>query len=325
MAFNTIVYTILVSAVTYLMLTFFLLFSRSILPHWWANGVTGVLTVVFVSPFMRAIVMKKNHSEEWQQLWALSPINRLPLISTVVARAAICLAFLFYITNYLARFADAIVLCIGIIVITVMILSRTIKQRSIKLERMFKNNLRSRDIMAQVKGSQMPEYANHLIERDLNLAEVVVPENSLWAGKTLAELQLGQNFGIHVSSILRNGRRMNIPYGKEQIFSNDRLQVIGTDEQITHLNKMLLSAIYPVDTDYEEKEMILRQIIVSRNSPLLGKALRNSRLREDFSLLVVGIEQGQPNLTTIDPDYIFQFGDAIWMVGERSSFDKIDK
>lgn len=190
---------------------------------------------------------------------------------------------------------------------------------------MFKNNLRSRDIMAQVKGSQMPEYANHLIERDLNLAEVVVPENSLWAGKTLAELQLGQNFGIHVSSILRNGRRMNIPYGKEQIFSNDRLQVIGTDEQITHLNKMLLSAIYPVDTDYEEKEMILRQIIVSRNSPLLGKALRNSRLREDFSLLVVGIEQGQPNLTTIDPDYIFQFGDAIWMVGERSSFDKIDK
>ena len=114
---------------------------------------------------------------------------------------------------------------------------------------MFKNNLRSRDIMAQVKGSQMPEYANHLIERDLNLAEVVVPENSLWAGKTLAELQLGQNFGIHVSSILRNGRRMNIPYGKEQIFSNDRLQVIGTDEQITHLNKMMLSAIYPVHTD----------------------------------------------------------------------------
>lgn len=325
MAFNTIVYTILVSAVTYIMLTFFLLFSRSILPHWWANGVTGVLTVIFVSPFMRAIVMKKNHSTEWQQLWALSPINRLPLISTVVARAAICLAFLFYITNYLARFADAIVLCIGIIVITVMVLSRTIKQRSIKLERLFKNNLRSRDIMAQVKGSQMPEYANHLIERDLNLSEVVVPENSLWAGKTLAELQLGKNFGIHVSSILRNGRRMNIPYGKEQIFSNDRLQVIGTDEQITHLNKVLLSAIYPIDTEYEEKEMILRQIIVSRNSPLLGKALRNSRLREDFSLLVVGIEQGQPNLTTIDPDYIFQFGDAIWMVGERSSFEKIDK
>ena len=324
MAFNTVVYTILVASVTYIMLTFFLLFSRSLLPHWWANGVTGVLTILLLAPFMRAIVMKKNHSEEWKQLWNLSPINRLPLLSTVVARAAICLAFLFYIVNYLARFADAIVVCLAVIIITVTVLSRSIKQRSIKLERMFKNNLRSREIMAQVKGTQMPEYANHLVERDLTLTELQVPENSLWAGKTLAELQLGQHFGVHVSSILRNGRRLNIPYGKEQIFSNDKLQVIGTDEQITKLNKVLETALYSEDIDYEEREMLLRQVIISKKSPLVGKALRDSRLREEYSLLVVGIEQGQPNLTTIEPDYVFKAGDAVWMVGERMAFDKIE-
>lgn len=323
MAFNTIVYTILVAAITYLMLTFFLLFSRTIMPHWWANGVTGVATVLLLSPFMRAIVMKKNHSEEWKQLWNLSALNRLPLISTIVARAAICLAFLFYIVNYLARFADAIVVCLAVIIITVTILSRSIKQRSIKLERMFKNNLRSREVMAQVKGEQMPEYATHLVERDLNLAEVTVPDDSRWAGKTLAELQLGKNYGIHVSSILRNGRRMNIPYGKEQIFSYDRLQVIGSDEQITKLCRALETEVYKDDTEYEDREMVLRQIVVTRNSPIIGKALRHSRLREDFGLLVVGIEQGQPNLTTIDPDYVFQHGDTLWMVGELSAFGKI--
>ena len=323
MAFNTIVYTILVAAITYLMLTFFLLFSRTIMPHWWANGVTGVATVLLLAPFMRAIVMKKNHSEEWKQLWNLSALNRLPLISTIVARAAICLAFLFYIVNYLARFADAIVVCLAIIIITVTILSRSIKQRSIKLERMFKNNLRSREVMAQVKGEQMPEYATHLVERDLNLAEVTVPDDSRWAGKTLAELQLGKNYGIHVSSILRNGRRMNIPYGKEQIFSYDRLQVIGSDEQITKLCRALETEVYKDDTEYEDREMVLRQIVVTRNSPIIGKALRHSRLREDFGLLVVGIEQGQPNLTTIDPDYVFQHGDTLWMVGELSAFGKI--
>ena len=323
MAFNTIVYTILVAAITYLMLTFFLLFSRTIMPHWWANGVTGVATVLLLAPFMRAIVMKKNHSEEWKQLWNLSALNRLPLISTIVARAAICLAFLFYIVNYLARFADAIVVCLAVIIITVTILSRSIKQRSIKLERMFKNNLRSREVMAQVKGEQMPEYATHLVERDLNLAEVTVPDDSMWAGKTLAELQLGKNYGIHVSSILRNGRRMNIPYGKEQIFSQDRLQVIGSDEQITKLCRALETEVYKDDTEYEDREMVLRQIVVTRNSPIIGKALRHSRLREDFGLLVVGIEQGQPNLTTIDPDYVFQYGDTLWMVGELSAFGKI--
>ena len=255
MALNTVVYTILLVAVTYISLTVVLLFMRTILPHWWANGVTGIIAVTALAPFMRAIVMKKNHSEEWQQLWAMSALNRLPLLSTVVARGAICLAFLFYICNYLARFRNAVVIVIGIMVIILIVLSRQIKQRSIRLERLFLKNLRSRDVAAQVKGAKRPSYASHLIERDLTMAEVTVPPNSLWAGQTLAELQLGRKLGIHVSSILRDGRRLNIPYGAERIFPADRLQVIGSDEQITEVCKALETAIIPDDEVlYEESD-----------------------------------------------------------------------
>lgn len=325
MAINTVVYTILIFAITYIMLAVVLLFNRSFLPHWWANGVTGFMAVVALSPFMRALVMKKNHSEEWKQLWAMSPMNRLPLLSTIVARAAICLAFLFYICNYLARFADAIVICLGVVVIMLIVVSRTIKQRSIRMERLFMKNLRSREVAAQVKGVKLPSYADHLIERDLNIAEIVVPEHSFWAGQTLAELQLGKTYGVHVSSILRGGRRMNIPFGVEQIFSGDRLQIIGSDEQLTRLAKAMNEAVYPVDDyDFEERETVLRQIVINRKSPILGKTLRNSRLREDFGLMVVGMEQGQESLTTLDPDHVFEYGDIVWMVGERTSFQRID-
>lgn len=325
MAINTVVYTILIFAITYIMLAVVLLFNRSFLPHWWANGVTGIMAVVALSPFMRALVMKKNHSEEWKQLWAMSPMNRLPLLSTIVARAAICLAFLFYICNYLARFADAIVICLGVVVIMLIVVSRTIKQRSIRMERLFMKNLRSREVAAQVKGVKLPSYADHLIERDLNIAEIVVPDHSFWAGQTLAELQLGKTYGVHVSSILRGGRRMNIPFGVEQIFSGDRLQIIGSDEQLTRLAKAMNEAVYPVDDyDFEERETVLRQIVINRKSPILGKTLRNSRLREDFGLMVVGMEQGQESLTTLDPDHVFEYGDIVWMVGERTSFQRID-
>lgn len=325
MAINTVVYTILIFAITYIMLAVVLLFNRSFLPHWWANGVTGVMAVLALSPFMRALVMKKNHSEEWKQLWAMSPMNRLPLLSTIVARAAICLAFLFYICNYLARFADAIVICLGVVVIMLIVVSRTIKQRSIRMERLFMKNLRSREVAAQVKGVKLPSYADHLIERDLNIAEIVVPDHSFWAGQTLAELQLGKTYGVHVSSILRGGRRMNIPFGVEQIFSGDRLQIIGSDEQLTRLAKAMNEAVYPVDDyDFEERETVLRQIVINRKSPILGKTLRNSRLREDFGLMVVGMEQGQESLTTLDPDHVFEYGDIVWMVGERTSFQRID-
>ena len=152
-----------------------------------------------------------------------------------------------------------------------------------------------------------------------------MPENSLWAGKTLADLQLGTNFGVHVSSILRNGRRQNIPYGIEQIFPGDKLQVIGSDEQITNLHKVMETAVYPEDdTDYEKREMILRQITIGSKSPILGKPLHASRLREDYALLVVGIEEGQKNLTSIDPNHVFQQGDIVWFVGERTSFEKFE-
>ncbi|NPD80548.1 sodium:proton antiporter [Prevotella sp. PINT] len=323
MVVNTVVYSILIATVTYLMLSFFLIFSRTIIPHWWANGLTGVLTVVLIAPFMRAIIIKKNHSTEWQQLWNMSVLNRLPLISTVVARAAICLAFLFYICNYLARFTDAVVICLGVIVIVLIVISRSVKQRSIKLERLFMNNLRSRDIAAQVKGAKMPAYGERLVERDLNLSEIVVPAHSLWSGQTLAELKLAQNFGVHVASILRDGRRLNIPYGKEKIFSGDRLQVIGSDAQISRMNEVMLSDVYPLDSNiFEEREMLLRQVVVTSKSFIVGKSLRNSHLREEYALLVVGMESESQELTKINPDYIFERGDVLWIVGERSSIEQ---
>lgn len=323
MVVNTVVYSILIATVTYLMLSFFLIFSRTIIPHWWANGLTGVLTVVLIAPFMRAIIIKKNHSTEWQQLWNMSVLNRLPLISTVVARAAICLAFLFYICNYLARFTDAVVICLGVIVIVLIVISRSVKQRSIKLERLFMNNLRSRDIAAQVKGAKMPAYGERLVERDLNLSEIVVPAHSLWSGQTLAELKLAQNFGVHVASILRDGRRLNIPYGKEKIFSGDRLQVIGSDAQISRMNEVMQSDVYPLDSNiFEEREMLLRQVVVTSKSFIVGKSLRNSHLREEYALLVVGMESESQELTKINPDYIFERGDVLWIVGERSSIEQ---
>lgn len=323
MFINTVVYSTLIVAVIYIMLTYVLLFNREILPHWWANGLTGMLILFCVAPFMRSIVMKKNHSEEWKILWA-SPINRLPLISTVLFRGLICLAFLFYVCNYLARFANAIVILLGIVVILLMVLSRSVKRRSVEMEKMFLKNLRSRDVAAQVVGDKMPEYGEHLVERDLHLTEITIPENSVWAGQTLAELDLGRNFGIHVSSILRDGRRINIPYGVEQVFSGDRLQIIGTDDQISQLNKVMLGAVYPVDDrEYEEREMLMRQIIVSQRLPFVGKTLRESRIREDLGFLIVGIDEGQTDLTRVNPDHVFCVGDVLWMVGERSAFKRL--
>ncbi len=327
MALNTIVYSILASATIAVMFTFVLPFMQKLLPgwtlHWYANAATGVLTVLFISPFLRAMVMKKNRSEEWKKLWAESNRNHLPLLATVLGRVIVAVAFIFYICNYLSRFSNAVMITLGVVIVAFIIVSRTIKRRSILLERLFVNNLRSRDIEAQVQGKKRPLYEGKLLDRDIHIAEFDVPANSNWMGNTLKELNLGKKYGVHISSILRGGFRMNIPDGDFILYPSDRLQVIGSDEQMANFAHALETEVIQEDTQLENREMKLRQLIISADSPFVGKTLIESGIRNHYSCMVVGIEEGKENLSPAAPNRRFQEGDIIWVVGEEAALQRL--
>lgn len=327
MLINTVAYSILTAAVIALMFTFVLPFTRSFFPgwklHWYANAITGILTLVLIAPFLRAIIMKKNHSNEWKRLWVESSINRIPLLFTIVVRFVIALAFIFYICNYLTRFTDALMIIIGIAVVSLMIASRWTKKRSIKMERLFIHNLRSRDIMAQVNGEKKPLYEGHLLDRDIHISDFDVPEDSSWGGKTLKELHLRERFGVDMSSIMRGSQRLNIPNGDTVIFPGDKLQVIGNDDQLQKFATALSTDLIPEDLEIEKREMKLRQLIISGKSEFCGKSLLESGIRDKYNCMVVGLEEGQENLTKIAPTRTFEKGDILWIVGEESDLQKI--
>lgn len=320
MAWNVVIYSILSVAVVAIMLSLFLPFMRRLLPgwelHWWANGITGILTVAMISPFLRSMIMKKNHSEEFKALWTESRLNRLPLIFTVLVRVAIGAGFIFYICNYLSRFQNALIITIALVVILLMALSRRLKHRSIRLERLFVQNLRSRDIEAQVSGKRRPLFEGHLLDRDIHISEFIVPVDSLWAGKTLAQLKLGNRFGVHVSSILRGSHRINIPDGNMMLFVGDKLQAIGNDEQLNIMNAAMQAELLPEDADIEHREMKLQKLVITADSPLVGKTLKESNVRQRYNFMVVGVEEGQKNLTMMNPNRRFEVGDIVWVVGE---------
>ena len=327
MTINTVAYSILSAAVITLMFTFVLPFMRSLFPgwrlHWYANAITGLLTIIIIAPFLRAIVMKKNHSNEWRRLWVESSINRIPLLFTIFVRFVIALGFIFYICNYLTRFTNALMIIIGVVVVSLMIASRWTKKRSIKMERVFIHNLRSRDIMAQVNGEKKPLYEGHLLDRDIHISEFEVPVDSTWGGKSLQQLHLRQRFGIDMSSIMRGSQRLNIPNGETIIFPGDKLQVIGNDEQLQKFALSLTNDIYPEDLEIEKREMKLRQLIIGSKSEFCGKSLQESGIRDKYNCMVVGLEEGQENLTKVSPSYQFQKGDILWIVGEESDLLKI--
>ena len=327
MARITLIYSILSVATIALMFTFFLPFIRRMMPgmHWWANGICGVLTVMFIAPFLRAIVMKKNHSEEFRALWNDSRSNRMPLLVTILVRLIIASAFVFYICNYLTRFTNALMMTIAVAVVGIMILSRGLKKQSIKMERMFVQNLRSRDIEQQVLGLKKPLYEGHLLDRDIHISEIEIPENSTWAGLCLADLRLSNRFGIHVSSILRGHRRINIPGGGDIVFPGDKLQVIGSDSQLAAAHAAVAGDIEPDDPDIEKREMRLSQIVIDNHSPFVGKTLPETGLRSEFNCMVVGREEGKENLSMVGPTYKFRLGDILWIVGEEDALKRVQE
>ena len=328
MIFNTLIYGILSAAVIAIMFSAALPICRNLSikwtgSHWIGNAVCGFLTILFIAPFLRSIVMKQNHSEAFKALWTDRRINRLPLTATILARVLIALSFIFYICNYLTRFKNALMIAVAVGLLILMLLSRWLKKRSITLERLFIQNLQSRDIEAQKQGKKKPLFANHLIDRDIHIANLELPDDSLWAGKTLYSLKLRNRFGVHISSILRGSQRINIPNGGTILFPGDKLQAIGDDEQLTKLSKAMKAELQPTITDIEKHEMKLRSFAISKTSPFIGKTLKDSGIRDEYNCMVVGVDEGQQNLTLITPSRCLQAGDVLWVVGEEKDLERI--
>ena len=65
--------------------------------------------------------------------------------------------------------------------------------------------------------------------------------------------------------------------------------------------------------------MLLRQMIIGADSPFIGKTLEESGIRSKYSCMVVGLEEGKENLSSVSPKRRFEEGDIIWVVGEREA------
>lgn len=318
------IYSVLCIAVIALSFHFIIPLFHASLPVFWANLAGAVFTVACISPFLRAIIMKKNHSIEFQALWQDNRFNRAPLISTILFRMVIAVGFVLFVIEKLFEASTALLVGVAVILVCLMMLSRRLKKQSIFMERTFIQNLRFRDVHAEFTGRKRPQYEGHLLSRDLHLSDFEIPADSLWAGHTLKELDLGHKYGVHVASIIRGMHRINIPGAKVRLFPGDTIQVIGTDDQLSEFARQVERvASAAEEEDPEKREMHLKQFVIDANSPFLGKNIRESGIRDEYKCLVVGVEKEDSNLMTPDINVPFAEGDVVWVVGERKDMYRL--
>ena len=315
---TTLIYVIVCIAIVILGLQLLAPLCAAHIPGIWGPLVAAVATILCLSPFLRAIMIRGNSSEEFQTLWRDSRGNRAPLVALVVARLMVAVALVTYVISHLLHLSVGIIIGLAVLVVLGMAFSRKLKRQSLLIEQKFLENLRSRERRAEYLGEKKPEYAGRLLSRDLHLADYDLPGESSWVGHTLADLNLGRRFGIHVVSILRGRKRINIPGGTEHLYPGDRIQVIATDAELTAFGDELgRSAAVEVDA-VERSETILRQLIIDADSPFVGKTLRTAGIRDRHHCLVAGVERGDGALHTPSANAPLAEGDVLWIVGEKA-------
>ena len=310
-------YLTLSVAVILISFTVLLPLCRGALGHWPGNVACGLLTVLVASPFLRAIVMRKNHSDEWKQLRRRSRMNHVGLWVTFGVRYALATAAIYYVINFLSPFWWVWNTLASVLIVALIIASRRVKWVSIKMERVFLQNLRSREVMAQSNTAGEPGYAGRLNSRNIHIAELEVPEDSAWGGCHLRHLGFSHHDGVMIAAIVRGSHRINVPDGDTMIFPGDRIEAIGSDESLQLFQQRMNHelAVLPQTAS----KLLLRRLLVREGSPLIGTALRDSGIRSAYHCMAVGFEDADGNIEPATAERVIVRHDAIWVVGEDDS------
>ncbi len=318
------IYSVLSIAITILCLQIVVPLATDLAGNLWGKIIGFIITIIVIAPFLRALIMKKNHSPEFRSLWADNRFNHAPLISVILLRIVIAMGFIIFIIEELFHASAALIVGIAIVLVCGIIFSRFLKKQSIVLERTFMKNLNSKELQEEDTRTKQPDYAGKLLERDLHLSDFEVPADSLWTGKTLKELAWGKKYDVHVASVIRGNYRINIPGGDLQIFPNDTLQIIGTDKQLATFAQLMKEVRQTKDTDFSKHEMKLKQFAIDKKSSLIGHSIVENGIRSQFHCLVVGIETNGSNLLhTPDPKEPLKENDVMWVVGEETDLNKL--
>ncbi|MDF9829571.1 cation:proton antiporter [Parabacteroides sp. PF5-6] len=322
----TLVYAVISLSVIYLCEQVFTPFILSYIPTVWGRALAAALTLLLIAPFLRAIMMKKNRSEEFRKLWSDNHFNRGALISLIALRVTICIALVMMVLVPLFPNTMILQFVISGGVVTFIIFFQGFKTQSRMMEAQFLANLNQKQYADERKAPIHPKIAHALLSKDIHLEEIEVSPASPKAGRTLRELDMRKNLGVHIVTILRGSRKINIPEADERLYPFDKIIVAGSDE---NLQKMIQLIAYreqgTVEEDLPQCHVSLSQYIVENGSPMIGRSLEELDIQRRTECMIINIERDDVSTITIAPDFTFEAHDTLLLAGEKEKLNAFEE
>ncbi len=153
---------------------------------------------------------------------------------------------------------------------------------------------------------------------ELNVAEYAIAENSPAVARPIAELPLRQLFACTIVSIERQGIAIPNPPADTVLFPNDKVLLLGQDENLRRAERWIRSEVEPSVDNVETAKLAdlgLEHLSVPATSRHVGKSLGELALNSLFGIQVVGIERDQRPVLSPDRSESLQPGDQLLVLG----------
>ncbi len=284
--------------------------------HRWNKISIAIFTLVVLSPFLWALAFRRTQRQAYANVW-LKNAHRGPLILLQFLRIALAVFYIGFLFDSL--FSPLVALICAIISCLILALfSKRIKAFYGKIELRFLANFNEREEKAAEANEILTPWDTHITTFELT-------PQSPYIGKTLEESRMRETFGVNIVVIERGDFVINVPTRDTHLYPDDKLSVIGTDEQLEKFKLYLESSVRNSKIPETHQNVSLHHFTLNENSNLAGKNIRESGIRERSRGLIVGIERNGERTVNPKSDFVFKMGDIVWIVGNEKRIQVIIK
>lgn len=275
------------------------------------NSVLFGITFLLISPFLWALIFKRSNRKAYSAIWLSRKYSRGPLLLLELSRVLVAIILMGFLLNSFFATPTALTVAAAIMILGFAIFYRRLQLFYSKIEDRFLQNLNARQLEGSGKSKRI------LLPWDAHFAFLEVSPDSNLIGKTLQELKIRENFGINVVLIERGSKTIYLPKPTEVLYPCDRIEVIGTDDQLDmfrgHVEISTTGDVYMAHED----TVVLERIEVRNEYNIRGKSIRNSGIREKTHGMIVGLERNGERILNPDSSMVIENHDVLWIAGDR--------
>lgn len=315
---NLVMLTILLFGVEWLLVGFVLpFFYEGMAAGLWRDVVMTVASLLVISPFIWGLTMRRIEPDALMRLWTNSHFNRGLIIALIVLRVFVALAFVMFIMIYIHSYRIGVLTGVVIIGLILALFSRKIQRWWCRFESRFSRNIDSRKGIVRIGRTS----------NDLHLTHIVVSPDCPLCGRTLSDITIRQLYGVGLVNIKRGSHSIPVPDSREMIMPYDELMVVGPDAALRSFMTLAEQSDENLATDAAQVDQLEQKVDISRvwlrnGSPLIGRTIADSNVRQSFKCMVVWIDRHDGMGVVPLRETKFQIGDVVWIAGVQSGLEQ---